>query len=59
MGSKKILIAFVLLFTCFSVSAREVTDTLESSKRDRVIVTYDITQNNGQITIKFLDAKKN
>jgi len=58
MGSKKILIAFVLLFTCFSVSAREVTDTLESSKRDRVIVTYDITQNNGQITIKFLDAKK-
>ena len=58
MGSKKILIAFILLFACVSVSAREVTDTLESSKRDRVIVTYDIIQNNGQITIKFLDAKK-
>ena len=58
MGSKNILIAFVLLFACASVWAREVTDTLESSKRDRVIVTYDITQNNGQITIKFLDAKK-
>ena len=40
------------------VQAREVTDTLESTKRDRVIVTYDITQHNGQVTIKFLDAKK-
>lgn len=58
MGSKNILIAFVLLFACVPVWAREVKDTLESSKRDRVIVTYDITQNNGQITIKFLDAKK-
>lgn len=58
MESKKILISFVLLFACVSVWAREVTDTLESSKRDRVIVTYDITQNNGQVTIKFLDAKK-
>lgn len=58
MGSKNILIAFVLLFACVPVWAREVTDTLESSKRDRVIVTYDITQNNGQITIKFLAAQK-
>lgn len=56
MGSKNILIAFVLLFACVPVWAREVKDTLESSKRDRVIVTYDITQNNGQITIKFLDV---
>ena len=58
MGSKKIHIAFVLLFACVSVWAREVTDTLESSKRDRVIVTYDITQNNGQVTIKFLSVNK-
>lgn len=56
MGTKNILIAFVLLFACVPVWAREVKDTLESSKRDRVIVTYDITQNNGQITIKFLDV---
>jgi len=58
MGSKKILIAFFLLFICVNAWAKLVTDTLESSKRDRVIVTYDITQNNGQFTIKFLDAKK-
>lgn len=58
MGTKKILFAFSLIFTCVSAWAKEVTDTLESSKKDRVIVTYDITQNNGQINIRFLDAKK-
>ncbi len=57
MGSKKILIAFALLFSCFSIWAREVTDTLESSKRDRVFVTYDIVQNDGKITIEFLNAR--
>lgn len=58
MGSKKILIAFVIISTYASAWAKEVTDTLESSKRDRVIITYDITQHNGQVTVKFLDVKK-
>ena len=57
MGSKNILIAFALLFSCFSIWAREITDTLESSKRDRVFVTYDIVQNDGKITIEFLNAR--
>lgn len=57
MGSKKILIAFVFLFASVSVWAREVTDTLESSKSDRVIVTYDIVQNDGKISIEFLNAR--
>ena len=43
---------------CVSTWAKEVTDTLDSSKGDRVIISYDISQNNGQITIKFHDAKK-
>lgn len=38
--------------------AKEVTDTLESTKRDRVIVIYDITPKNGQVVVKFIDAKK-
>lgn len=38
--------------------AKEITDTLESTKRNRVIVTYDITQSNGQFVIKFIDANK-
>lgn len=58
MGTKKTLFTFFLIFTCVSAWAKEVTDTLESPKKDRVIVTYDITQNNGQINVRFLDAKK-
>lgn len=58
MGRKQILIIISFIFFCVSSRAKEVTDTLVSSMRDRVIVTYDITQYNGQVTIKFIDAKK-
>lgn len=57
MGNRKFLFASFLLL-CSGLWAKEVTDTLESIKRDRVIITYDITQNNGQVAIKFIDAKK-
>ena len=57
MGKRKFLFASFLLL-CSGLWAKEVTDTLESTKRDRVIVTYDIAQNNGQVVIKFIDAKK-
>lgn len=57
MGKRKFLFAsFILL--CSGIWAKEVTDTLESTKRDRVIIIYDIAQNNGQVAIKFIDAKK-
>lgn len=58
MGNKKFIITLIFLLTWTWTWAKEVTDTLESSKRDRVIVTYDITQNNGKVVIKFLDVKK-
>lgn len=58
MGIKNIYFCLIFLLASLFVQAREVTDTLESTKGDRVIVTYDITQHNGQVTIKFLDAKK-
>ena len=57
MGSRKFLFALFLLL-CSGIWAKEVTDTLESTKRDRVIVTYDITQNNGQVIVKFINANK-
>lgn len=57
MGKRKFLFASFLLL-CSGIWAKEVTDTLESTKRDRVIVTYDITQNNGQVVIKFIGAQK-
>lgn len=40
------------------MSAKVVTDTLESTRGDRVIIIYDISQNNGQVIIKFIDTKK-
>ncbi len=58
MGSKNVFIAFVLCLACVSLCAREVTDTLESSKRDKVIVTYNVTQNDGQVVVEFLHARK-
>ena len=57
MGNRKFLFASFLLL-CSGIWAKEVKDTLESTKRDRVIVTYDITQNNGQVIVKFIDAQK-
>ena len=57
MGKREFLFGSFLLL-CSGIWAKEVTDTLESTKRDRVIVTYDITQNDGQFVVKFIDAKK-
>lgn len=52
-------------FVCISLilsaqwlCAREVTDTLLSTKNDRIIITYSIAQDNDNITIKFLNARK-
>lgn len=58
MRNKKLLITLLFFLSCMCMWAREVTDTLESTKRDRVIVTYSIAHNNGQFVVKFLDAKK-
>lgn len=58
MGNKFNLLILFLIFASVSSWAREVIDTLESSKKDRVIITYDITQTDRQATIKFLDVKK-
>lgn len=57
MGKREFLFALFLLL-CFGIWAREVTDTLESTKRDRVFVTYSIIQKNGQVEIRFTNAKK-
>lgn len=57
MGNRKFLFASFLLLSS-GIWAKEITDTLESTKGDRVIVTYDMTQNNGQVVIKFIDVKK-
>jgi len=58
MGSRKLYLVLILLSVCLFIRAKEVTDTLESTKRDKVIVTYDITQNGRQFTIEFLKVRK-
>ena len=58
MENRKFFITFFFLGISVGLWAKEITDTLESTKRDRVIVTYDITQSDGQFVIKFIDAKK-
>ncbi len=52
------IFAFLLLGACMTAQAREVTDTLMSTKNDRVIITYDLKQENGRIQIQFRDANK-
>lgn len=59
MVRKKILITIIATFLAsVNTWGKEVTDTLESTKNDRIIVTYDIWQKDGQFKIKFLDARK-
>lgn len=57
MASKNFFITFILLFSYISIWAREVTDTLESSMNDRVIITYNIVQKDGKVTIEFYKAR--
>lgn len=51
---------FGIVFFLFGVCpwAREVTDTLASPTGDRVIITYDIAENNGLVDLKFTGARK-
>lgn len=58
MRCHQFLIGLVLCFSCVYTWGREVTDTLESAKGDRAIITYEITENNGHVDIRFLDIYK-
>lgn len=59
MNKKELLClsTFVLLLIG-GLNAKVVTDTLYSTKNDRVILTYELSQNNGRTTIKFSDVRK-
>jgi len=58
MKAVNVFILILLLSVCHAIQAREVTDTLMSTKNDRVIVTYDVTQSNGQVIVRFHGAQK-
>lgn len=58
MKAVNVFLIILLLSVCHASQAREVTDTLMSTKNDRVIVTYDVTQSNGQVIVRFHGAQK-
>ena len=57
MGYRSFFIAFFLL-SCSEIWAREVIDTLESTKGDRVIIAYTVTQDKEKFVIKIRDVRK-
>ena len=58
MKSQLFLLTILMLTASLKTQAREVCDTLMSTKNDRIIVTYDIAQKNGNVVIQFRDVKK-
>jgi len=58
MKAINVFLLILLLYVCHALKAKEVTDTLMSTKNDRVIVTYDVTQSNGQVVVRFHGAQK-
>lgn len=58
MSFRMVLCAAWLLSGALAASSREVTDTLVSTKNDRVIITYDVSQSGGKVVVRFMDARK-
>lgn len=56
--AKKLILLHFFMFLSLCASAIERTDTLFSTKNDRVIINYEIIRNDNKITVRFLDAKK-
>ena len=52
------LVLLIFLSFCDFCYGREVTDTLRSTKNDRVIITYDVTLDNGHVQVKFKKVSK-
>lgn len=52
------LVLLIFLSFCDFCYGREVTDTLRSTKNDRVIITYNVTLDNGHVQVKFKKVSK-
>ena len=59
MYTRALLFLFSVLLLSNNSSAKIVTDTLySSSKKDRVIVSYEISREDSRITVSFMGARK-
>ena len=54
---KTVLIAIALAAT-FNAMARQATDTLYTSSGDRLIISYNVVNNDGKVEIRFTNLKK-
>ena len=54
---KTLLIAIALAVT-FNTTARQATDTIYTSSGDRLIISYNVVNNDGKIEIRFTNLKK-
>ena len=54
---KTLLIAIALAAT-FNATARQATDTIYTSSGDRLIISYNVVNNDGKIEIRFTNLKK-
>lgn len=54
---RSFLLLFALLLS-LAVKAREVTDTLYTTLGDRVIITYDLKQDDDKVEVQFKGARK-
>lgn len=50
--------ALLTLLSCMAASAKEVKDTLFSESGDRIILNYNVTSTNGQMTVRFTNVQK-
>lgn len=57
-GIKTFLLALALSLSLFA-PARIITDTLYSAQGDRVIITYETTQHDNKVDVRFRSTRKN
>lgn len=55
---KFLVVFFISLAAIHTSSAKDVKDTLYTSDRDRIIISYDMERTNSQLTVQFTNVQK-
>lgn len=58
MNLLKTLLIAIALAAAFNATARQATDTLYTSSGDRLIISYNVVNNDGKVEIRFTNLKK-
>lgn len=57
-SARYLSVVSLLLACCLQAQGKEMKDTLSSTSGDRIIVSYSVSQNDGQLTIAFNNVLK-